>query len=180
MKKIYITGKNNIDSFKSKENKIKLKSLDREFDIVEQNNIINVLFKQSTESTEHIKINTLKSQPDIIDFSIKEIQNKINNYKQQDIKKKIFNNELIIKYSQVINKLYKSNLICCYCSVNIKIVYRISRDSTQWTLDRINNDICHSDVNTIIACLKCNIQRKLIDKDKFEFTKKIKLIKTNN
>ena len=27
-----------------------------------------------------------------------------------------------------------------------------------WTLDRINNDLSHTNDNTCISCLKCNLQ----------------------
>jgi hypothetical protein len=167
MKKIIITGKNNIDSFKSKENKIKIKSLNQEYNIEEQLYVINNIYNNNT-------LNNF-----IYKFTIREIENKINSYKHQDIKKNIFNGNLLIKYKEVINKLFISKLKCDYCSDNIKIIYRISRDNKQWTLDRINNDLCHSSSNTIISCLQCNIKRKLIDKYKFEFTKKLKIIKIN-
>ena len=39
------------------------------------------------------------------------------------------------------------------------------RDEQQWTLDRIDNDKCHSDENTVISCLKCNLQRRVKNSD---------------
>lgn len=168
MKKVIITGKNNIDSFKPKKDKIKLKSLNKEYTCVEQVNTINYIYHDISLNSE------------LIEFTKKEILSKINNYKQQDVKKKIYNSDLLIKYTEVISKLFNSKLKCNYCSENVKIIYRISRDNKQWTLDRINNDDCHSNKNTIISCLQCNIKRKLIDKDKFEFTKKMIIIKNDN
>ena len=47
----------------------------------------------------------------------------------------------------------------------------------QWTLDRIDNNINHSESNVIIACLKCNLQRRCQNKDKFLFTKQLKIVK---
>lgn len=165
MKKVIIIGKNNIDSFKPKEKKIKIKSKEKEYSYDEQINIINDLYYDISLNREIIK------------FTIKEIENKINSYKQQDIKKNIYDINLLIKYPEVIEKLFNSKLKCEYCCDEVKIIYRISRDNKQWTLDRINNNLCHSNINTIICCLHCNLKRRLIDKDKFEFTKKMKIIK---
>ena len=38
------------------------------------------------------------------------------------------------------------------------------------SLDRIDNNLCHSNENTVIACLKCNLQRRCQDAKKFTFT----------
>lgn len=168
MKKVIITGKNNVDGFKPKKDKIKLKSLKIEYGYDEQVSTINDMYYDISLNKE------------LIEFTKKEFIIKINSYKQQDIKKKIYSKDLLIKYNEVITKLFNSKLKCNYCSENVKIIYRISRDNKQWTLDRINNDDCHSNNNTIIACLQCNIKRKLIDKDKFEFTKKMIIIKNDN
>lgn len=105
---------------------------------------------------------------------------KINSYKQQDIARYIYNESLLISLQQVILKLHKSCLKCCYCCNDVKVMYRIVRDLKQWTLDRIDNSLCHSDSNTVIACLGCNLKRRVIDKDKFEFTKKLVLKKIDN
>ena len=47
----------------------------------------------------------------------------------------------------------------------------------QWTLDRIDNDLSNTDENVIVACLKCNLQRRRQNKDKFLFTKQLKIVK---
>jgi hypothetical protein len=47
----------------------------------------------------------------------------------------------------------------------------------QWTLDRIDNDIGHNKNNLVIACLECNLKRKRTNKDKFMFTKNMKIIR---
>ena len=53
------------------------------------------------------------------------------------------------------------------------------REPKQWTLDRIDNDKCHSKDNTVIACLKCNLDRRVTNIDKFKFTKQLNIMKTN-
>ena len=105
-----------------------------------------------------------------------EINKKLSNYKQQDNKKKILNEDFFINYIQVIQKLNNSNLKCHYCDEELFIIYDINREVYQWTLDRINNNIGHTNENTIISCLKCNLKRKNKNKNKFEEFSKLKTI----
>lgn len=102
--------------------------------------------------------------------TINYIERKRNSYKQQDIKKQIHNLNTLISLNEIILKLYESKLKCYYCNKNVKLLYRYKRDSYQWTLDRIDNNKNHSNENTIISCLRCNLRRRVINKDKFYFT----------
>ena len=95
----------------------------------------------------------------------------------QDIKKDKLNEEKLIKVDECIDKLVLSKMKCYYCREDMLLVYENVREPKQWTLDRIDNDDCHSCDNTVISCLDCNLKRRVTDKDKFEFTKKMKLIK---
>ena len=107
----------------------------------------------------------------------REIQKKINSYKSQDINKELYDELLLISLNDVIEKLVASKLKCYYCSCNLLILYKDVRAQNQWTLDRMENDKCHSTDNTIISCLKCNLQRRTRDMNKFLFTKKLKINK---
>jgi hypothetical protein len=53
------------------------------------------------------------------------------------------------------------------------ILFDKVRDSNQWTLDRLNNYDEHSCDNTIISCLKCNLERRRQNSEKFKFTKQL-------
>lgn len=57
------------------------------------------------------------------------------------------------------------------------IFYQKVREISQWTLDRVDNDLSHKNDNVIIACLKCNLDRRRQNKDKFLFTKQLKINK---
>lgn len=107
----------------------------------------------------------------------KELEKKINGYKAQDIKKEIYNEALLITLCDTIEKLIASKLQCCYCKCNVALLYKNVREQTQWSLDRIDNDKCHSKKNTVIACLKCNLQRRVTSANKFTFTKSLKINK---
>ena len=131
-----------------------------------QRNIINQIFMQE--------------QCEKSELFIVEIQKKINGYKQQDKKKKIYDDEQIISTDETIEKLVISKLSCHYCRSNLFILYNNNLEKKQWTLDRINNDLCHSCDNTVICCLECNLKRRNTNKEKFEFTKKLKIIKNHD
>ena len=107
----------------------------------------------------------------------KELELKINGYKQQDIDKNIYDSKLLITFDEVVEKLVISKLKCYYCSCKLLLLYKNSREPTQWTLDRKYNDECHSNENTLISCLKCNLERRVKNIDKFTFTKKLRIKK---
>lgn len=167
-KTIQITGKTNVDRL-TKEKKKRIRAtaqarrLDHEREIVLIDNLVDEMV--GDEYYEKAK---------------REIEKKINSYKQQDIKRGIFDIKRLISLNETVLKLQKSKLKCCYCEEPVKILYRIVREPKQWTLDRIDNNDCHSCDNTVIACLECNLKRRVTDKEKFEFTKKMKLIKRDN
>jgi hypothetical protein len=107
---------------------------------------------------------------------LREIEKKIYSYKTQDINKNKYAGNNITR-EEIIEKLVACKLKCFYCKKNVLLFYNKVRDMEQWTLDRIDNSINHSCDNVIIACLHCNLQRRCQNKDKFLFTKQLKIIK---
>jgi hypothetical protein len=112
-------------------------------------------------------------EPEHTRFFLSHVRAKINNYKQQDIRKKIFDPEQFVKLDRVLQLLHDCQLECAYCSKNVYIFYNFVREASQWTLDRICNDRGHNGENLIIACLDCNLKRRCISKHAFMFTKKL-------
>lgn len=168
-KKIIFSGKNTINTIEKKVNKNDIlrevtKDLDEEsFSHSTQIQMINEMFlSQSCKNDKLLK---------------REIEKKIAGYKGQDIDKKIYDETLLITFDDVIEKLVSSKLLCFYCKRDVLLLYKNVRDPKQWTLDRIDNDKCHSNENTIISCLKCNLQRRTRDMSKFLFTKQLKISK---
>ena len=76
-------------------------------------------------------------------------------------------------------KLIECELKCYYCKSEMKVLYDISRQMTQWSVDRIDNDKGHNNDNFYIACLDCNLKRRRRSDDKFLFTKQMKLVKSD-
>tara|TARA_B110000444_G_scaffold221749_1_gene223284 strand:- start:103 stop:648 length:546 start_codon:yes stop_codon:yes gene_type:complete len=106
-------------------------------------------------------------------FVINELKSKISSYKQQDIKKTLHEQTNIITLDEVIEKIFNSKLKCYYCNNNMFILFDKVRDTNQWSLDRLNNYDEHSYDNTIISCLKCNLERRRQNSEKFKFTKQL-------
>jgi hypothetical protein len=104
-----------------------------------------------------------------------EIAKKLSGYKQQDLAKNKFNREEFIGFNEVVQKLLKSNLLCFYCTQPILVWYKQSRENMQWTLERIDNKIGHTNDNVEISCLLCNIRRRCMYSEKFRFTKQLKV-----
>ena len=114
---------------------------------------------------------------DVSKIMLQQINKKIYGYKQQDIIKKLLNNEKFITLDSVINKMIECELKCYYCTCEMNVLYDISRESKQWSVDRIDNDLGHNIDNFYLACLECNLKRRRRSDEKFLFTKQMKLVK---
>jgi len=168
-------------------NKIAKKQLIKEY--VKEKNKKRVESENWSFSLEHyIYENQMKMIKDIIankynyinnvsKIAIQQINRKIYGYKQQDIIKKLLNEKDFITFESIINKMVECQLKCYYCSCEMNVLYDISREMTQWTVDRIDNDLGHNLTNYYLACLECNLKRRRRSDDKFLFTKQMKLVK---
>jgi len=164
MKQISIKGKHNINLINgNKDNEFRNVASYEEPPISEQINLVNKYFMNiDDENTPHLK---------------GEISRKINGYKSQDVKKDIYDANKLVNMDNVLEKLVACKLKCYYCKIPVKVLFTKVRDDRQWTLDRIDNDICHSNSNTVICCLKCNLERRVKNSKDFVFTKQLKIKK---
>ena len=76
-------------------------------------------------------------------------------------------------------RLLESDLKCYYCKCDILVLYDTSRETNQWSIDRIDNDQGHNVDNYHISCLKCNLERRRKSAEKFLFTKQLTIIKND-
>ena len=118
-----------------------------------------------------------ESFDEISKIVVQEINKKISGYKQQDKLKKILDEDKFLTFEDIIQKLIECQLKCYYCKAELKVLYDISRQMTQWSVDRIDNDKGHNIGNYYIACLECNLKRRRRSDDKFLFTKQMNLVK---
>ena len=108
---------------------------------------------------------------------IKELDKKLSSYISQDIHKNKHTQDINITRDEIIEKLVLSKLKCFYCNCDMVFLYNKIRTMNQWTLDRINNDLNHSNNNVIISCLNCNLQKRCQNHDDFLFTKRLTISK---
>jgi hypothetical protein len=159
-RKCIITGKLNIDSLtKKKEKRIRVVAQINEVSHEREKEILDSIINGNVDEYSELAKRSVKA--------------KLNGYKQQDIIKSLYDETLLISLHEIFIKLQQSCLLCFYCDKPVRILYRVVRDPLQWSLDRIDNSKCHSDANTVIACLGCNLKRRVTDQKKFEFTKKL-------
>ena len=178
MKSISITGKRNTDKIKSLENpdmiceRNAMKRFSKEvIDFYEtheeQISVVNKLY---------MDVRPLENR----EIFIKELEKKINGYKQQDVDKKLYEKEKFITMEHVLSKLTGCKLECYYCQKKCYIIYNEVLSKTQWTIDRVDNNYGHNNDNIVIACLDCNVRRGTMDSDRFKLGKQMKFIKKDH
>ena len=139
--------------------------------------IENYLYEKQMKMIKDIHANNYNHIDEVSKIAIQQINRKIYGYKQQDIIKKLLNEEHFINIQSIINKMLECELKCYYCSDSMNILYDISREMKQWSVDRIDNDKGHNLDNYYLACLECNLKRRRRSDEKFLFTKQLKIVK---
>jgi len=136
-------------------------------------------FNSQIEIIQEIKNNNYLATDDYNSKLIKrQIERKISGYKQQDILKEILVPEKLIRFPEIVDAFIQQEFKCYYCKANMYILYDMVRETLQWTVDRIDNELGHNSDNFILACLGCNLKRRCRSKDKFLFTKQLVIVKS--
>lgn len=179
-KKISITGTNNRYMMKKlikdhKEEKISKKRvvIDKwRFSLDNFEEQLNLIIDISNNNMTYVE-----DEKNISKTIIQEINKKISSYKQQDIVKNHYNKENFLTFDSVIHKMIECQLKCRYCKCLMSVLYDISREMKQWSVDRVDNDIGHNIDNYHLACLECNLKRRRRTDEKFLFTKQLVIVK---
>ena len=135
--------------------------------------VLNNIFEKNLQ-------NSLQNNDEVSKIAIQEINKKISGYKQQDTLKKHYEPENFLTFECVIKKLIESELKCRYCKCEMSVLYDVSREMKQWSVDRIDNDKGHNRDNFHLACLECNLKRRRRTDEKFLFTKQLNIVKQDN
>jgi hypothetical protein len=165
-------------SFKEKEKRVitKTKKWNKYYiDYDKHYNILLFLKNQEVEEKQ-LETNEFKIMQTDALLLQNQISIKLNGYKSQDLKKNKFKLSDFVDINYVIEKLIECNLKCFYCKDKCLLLYENVRDSKQWSLERIDNSIGHDKNNVVIACLSCNIKRKIMNCEKFIFSNQCKNI----
>ncbi len=107
------------------------------------------------------------------------LKKKYSSYKAQDKQSHKYDPLQHITYEQMIEKIYNSKLKCYYCDCDLSILYNKKRLKTQWTLERLDNNLGHYASNTCISCLECNLKRRTDNYEYFKESKQTKIVKIN-
>ena len=140
-------------------------------------------YSNQIKMTNDILKNACKFYDDVSKIAIQEINRKITSYKQQDMLKKRYDEDKFLTFESVINKMVECELKCRYCQNEMNVLYDVSREMRQWSVDRVDNDLGHNIDNYHLACLECNLKRRRRTDEKFLFTKQLNIVKqdtTNN
>lgn len=181
-KVINITGTNNryqikklINENRDKKNRVQYKNFNNNLPSYEEQFEVLKYIKSNEENNYKLNWNNTYYETNIL--INRELEKKINSYKQQDIEKKLYCLEKFININNIINKLVECEMKCYYCKCEMYILYKIVRETKQWTVDRIDNNQGHNLDNYVLACLECNLKRRRMNSDNFLFTKQLKLNK---
>jgi hypothetical protein len=123
--------------------------------------------------------NNFSNFDEVSKIAIQQINRKIYSYKQQDIIKKLLDEEKFLTFESVMIAMVECELKCRYCKKEINVLYDISREKSQWSVDRVDNDKGHNIDNFHLACLDCNLKRRRRSDEKYLFTKQLNIIKQN-
>jgi hypothetical protein len=137
-------------------------------------------YENQIKMIQDISNNNLGYTNEVSKIAIQEINKKMYGYKQQDILKKRYDENNFLTFESVINKMIECELKCRYCTKEMNVLYDISREMRQWSVDRIDNDKGHNTNNYHLACLECNLKRRRRTDEKFLFTKQLNIIKHDN
>lgn len=127
-----------------------------------------------------ISSNNLNSHDEVSKIAIQQINKKIYGYKQQDNLKKLFDEEKFLTFESIVHSMVVCELKCRYCKKEMNVLYDISREMTQWSVDRVDNDKGHNIDNFHLACLDCNLKRRRRTDENYLFTKQLNIIKQDN
>jgi hypothetical protein len=125
----------------------------------------------------NVQVQYITSSPT---FVKKLIQQKIAGYKCQDVQKQLYCSNTFVTFPYVLQLLQHAvmkNIIgCYYCQEPVLLLYKHVRDPKQWTLERLDNSLGHNCGNVVIACLLCNVKRRVMHHERYTHTKRMSSI----
>ena len=78
--------------------------------------------------------------------------------------------------NEIVRLLHESRLQCSYCQGAVEI-FNAPRSPDSWTLDRKENHVAHTSQNVVVCCLKCNLDKRRRDTEKYRFSKQLSTVR---
>lgn len=125
----------------------------------------------------YVDNNTSLNDKKIMRLIDTEVGKKRQSYKAQDIKKCKYSQDTFVTHEQIYEKMISAKMLCYYCKGEVVVLHKTTRQASQWTLERLDNTYGHSNKNTVIACLDCNLKRGCRNSDAFQFAKQLTIKK---
>ncbi len=175
-------------SISGKHNKYQMKKV---ISTVERKNVSRKLEVEAQFYTHRIQVDLIRcmSRPEedmplqyveAVPVFVRHIKEKLSGYLAQDRVQDRLDVGEHIAYTDAVQKIADCGQTCYYCCEDVLLLYTIARESTQWTLDRIDNAVRHSTDNVVVACLACNLAKGTRGKDAYRATKQMVLHKRDD
>lgn len=168
MKKV--TRENEMDKFKSR---VLSSTWDPSLYTIDTQRRLLLEIREQLSGASEALVEKSLHQPDHL-LMKKEVETKLSGYRFQDHTKKRAGP--ILSFSETVDKLLACDMLCFYCNTPCHVFYERVREMSQWSLDRIDNALCHRVDNVVVACLQCNLHRKNRNAQKFKDTKSMKTV----
>lgn len=127
----------------------------------------NYMLKDTTFTATTSSATIIIDKNNILSYVIGEIDAKRKAYIYQDKHHNIYDPRYTITTNRIVDFLVGAKLLCYYCREICQVIYKEAMCRKQWTLDRIDNNYGHNDLNVVIACLDCNLKRGTMDAERF-------------
>jgi hypothetical protein len=111
----------------------------------------------------------------------REVLRKRSSYRSQDKSKGLYVEDEFVSEADCFRLLLECSQCCYYCRCEVAVIYETVRDGCQWTLERLDNTRGHNRDNVVIACLQCNLRRRIMYPQRYLMTKRmINVVKIDN
>lgn len=107
----------------------------------------------------------------------KRVRVKLAGYCRQDALRRPTLAAAVINPTALAKKMITDGFKCHYCQCFLTSGEEQPNSATQWTLDRIDNNLNHHLENCVFCCLDCNIKRGRKDALQFMKWRKVKIVK---
>lgn len=77
---------------------------------------------------------------------------------------------------EIVRLLHESRLQCSYCQRAVEM-FDAPRSPDGWTLDRKENHVAHTPQNVVVCCLRCNLDKRRRDTEKYRFSKQLSTVR---